>query len=122
LGNNIYKIDSLGRIATTVLKKDDVRNYKDGDPASKLSTDFVMYGADSTDIAAITNMTKIDPTDVLAPQITEKTRVYKGGSWKDRVYWLNPSTRRYLDQDQCANDIGFRCAMSKIGSIEPVKY
>lgn len=122
LGNKIYKIDSLGRIATTVLKKDDVRNYKDGDPASKLSTDFIMYGADSTDIAAITNMTKIDPTDVLAPQITEKTRVYKGGSWKDRVYWLNPSTRRYLDQDQCANDIGFRCAMSKIGSIEPVKY
>jgi formylglycine-generating enzyme required for sulfatase activity len=44
--------------------------------------------------------------------------VYKGGSWKDRVYWLNPSTRRFLDQDKSANDIGFRCAMSMIGSIE----
>ena len=22
--------------------------------------------------------------------ITDRTRVYKGGSWKDRAYWLNP--------------------------------
>jgi len=120
VGNKIFKIDSLGRIATTVLEGDDVRNYKDGDLTSKISTDFQLY-ADSSDIAAITNMKKIDPTDVLAPQISDKTRVYKGGSWKDRIYWLNPSTRRYLDQDQCSNDIGFRCAMSKMGNIEPVK-
>ena len=121
VGNKIFKIDSLGRIATTVLPNDDVRNYKDGDLTSKISTDFQLY-ADSSDIAAITNMKRIDPTDVLAPQISDKTRVYKGGSWKDRIYWLNPSTRRYLDQDQCSNDIGFRCAMSKMGSIEPVKH
>jgi len=31
---------------------------------------------------------------------------------------LNPSTRRYLDQDKSTNDIGFRCAMNMIGNIE----
>ena len=58
---------------------------------------------------------KIDPSDILAPRITKTARVYKGGSWKDRIYWLNPSTRRYLDQDKSSNTIGFRCAMSILG-------
>ena len=31
--------------------------------------------------------------------INDNARVYKGGSWKDRAYWLNPSTRRFLDQE-----------------------
>ena len=44
--------------------------------------------------------------------ISNKSRVYKGGSWKDRPYWLNPGTRRYLDQDKSTSTIGFRCAMS----------
>jgi formylglycine-generating enzyme required for sulfatase activity len=44
--------------------------------------------------------------------ISNKSRVYKGGSWKDPPYWLNPGTRRYLDQDKSNNNIGFRCAMS----------
>ena len=48
--------------------------------------------------------------------ITDRTRVYKGGSWKDRAYWLNPGTRRYLDQDQSTDAIGFRCAMDRMGS------
>ncbi|MEE2954177.1 MAG: gliding motility lipoprotein GldJ [Bacteroidota bacterium] len=48
--------------------------------------------------------------------ITDRTRVYKGGSWKDRAYWLNPGTRRYLDQDQATDAIGFRCAMDRLGS------
>ena len=25
--------------------------------------------------------------------ITDRTRVYKGGSWKDRAYWLVPGTK-----------------------------
>ena len=48
--------------------------------------------------------------------ITDRTRVFKGGSWKDRAYWLNPGTRRFLDQDQSTDAIGFRCAMDRIGS------
>jgi len=47
--------------------------------------------------------------------ISNKSRVYKGGSWKDRPYWLNPGTRRYLDQDKSSNTIGFRCVVSAFG-------
>ena len=114
VGNKLYKTDSLGRIATQVAKDDDVRNFKDGDAASQLT--YVL--GDSIGLANLKNPVKIDPTDVLSPRITDKTRVYKGGSWKDRIYWLNPSTRRYMDQDKSSNDIGFRCAMSMIGNIE----
>jgi len=48
--------------------------------------------------------------------LNDNARVYKGGSWKDRAYWLNPSTRRFLDQDASRDDIGFRCAMIRVGS------
>ena len=48
--------------------------------------------------------------------ITDRTRVFKGGSWKDRAYWLNPGTRRFLDQDQSTDAIGFRCAMDRVGA------
>lgn len=51
--------------------------------------------------------------------ISNKSRVYKGGSWKDRPYWLNPGTRRYLDQDKSSNTIGFRCASSAFGFDTP---
>ena len=111
IGNKIFKVDSLGRVANRTEK--DVRNFKDGDPMSQL--DFQL--ADTTGLASLTSK-KFDPTDVLRPKISDKTRVYKGGSWKDRIYWLNPSTRRYLDQDKSTNDIGFRCAMNMIGNIE----
>jgi gliding motility-associated lipoprotein GldJ len=48
--------------------------------------------------------------------INDQSRVFKGGSWKDRVYWINPGTRRFLDQNDATNDIGFRCAMDRVGS------
>ena len=51
--------------------------------------------------------------------ISNKSRVYKGGSWKDRPYWLNPGTRRYLDQDKSNSTIGFRCAISAFGVDSP---
>ena len=51
--------------------------------------------------------------------ISNKSRVYKGGSWKDRPYWLNPGTRRYLDQNKSSNNIGFRCAMSAFYEAPP---
>ena len=44
--------------------------------------------------------------------ISDEVRVYKGGSWKDRAYWLDPATRRrYFPQDMATDYIGFRCAM-----------
>jgi formylglycine-generating enzyme required for sulfatase activity len=48
----------------------------------------------------------------------DKSRVYKGGSWNDRAYWLNPGTRRFQQQEETSAEIGFRCAMSMVGSAE----
>ena len=117
VGNPIYETDSLGRIKTRPIADGDVRGFKDGDSASQVFTDYKL----SNYFDGIENLQeregeKIDITDVLAPRITDNTRVYKGGSWKDRAFWLNPSNRRYLDQDKSANDIGFRCALSLVGS------
>jgi len=47
--------------------------------------------------------------------IGNTVRVYKGGSWKDRAYWMSPGTRRYLEEDQATDFIGFRCAMDRVG-------
>jgi sulfatase modifying factor 1 len=48
--------------------------------------------------------------------ITDKVRVYKGGSWKDVAYWLSPGNRRFMAQDSATATIGFRCAMINAGS------
>lgn len=48
--------------------------------------------------------------------ISDKSRVYKGGSWKDRAYWIVGSNRRFMDEDQSSATIGFRCAMDKLGA------
>ncbi len=53
--------------------------------------------------------------------INDKVRVYKGGSWKDREYWLDPAQRRYFPQDMATDYIGFRCAMSRVGSKSKAK-
>ncbi|RYD88133.1 MAG: gliding motility lipoprotein GldJ, partial [Sphingobacteriales bacterium] len=50
--------------------------------------------------------------------VSDKSRVYKGGSWNDRAYWLSPGTRRYMEEDQASSMIGFRCAMDRMGSPE----
>lgn len=111
-GATIFEIDSVGRIALEYSGSDDKRDYKDGDFASLIDTDYPL------DTVGIENLSEIktDPTDILAPKITKNTRVYKGGSWRDRIYWLNPTSRRYLDQDKSSSTIGFRCAMSTVGN------
>jgi formylglycine-generating enzyme required for sulfatase activity len=48
--------------------------------------------------------------------IDDQARVYKGGSWKDRAYWMSPGARRFLDQRLSTDYIGFRCAMQRVGS------
>lgn len=69
------------------------KNYLDGD-----STSNVTYASDINTL------------------ISDKSRVYKGGSWNDRAYWLSPGARRYLDEDLSTNTIGFRCAMTHYGA------
>jgi len=48
--------------------------------------------------------------------VTDRARVYKGGSWKDVAYWMSPGTRRFLDEDSSTATIGFRCAMISAGT------
>jgi hypothetical protein len=48
--------------------------------------------------------------------VNNRARVYKGGSWQDRAYWLVPGTRRFLDERQSTASLGFRCAMVRVGS------
>ncbi|MCL4639440.1 MULTISPECIES: SUMF1/EgtB/PvdO family nonheme iron enzyme [Olivibacter] len=50
--------------------------------------------------------------------VNNKSRVYKGGSWNDRAYWLNPATRRFMQQDESSATVGFRCAMTLVGNPE----
>lgn len=96
----------------------DKRNFRDGDFATLLNTDFPL---DTTAMANLSEGAEVrhDPTDIFAPKITNKSRVYKGGSWHDRIYWLNPGSRRYMDQDECSATVGFRCAMSTVGNQIP---
>ena len=51
--------------------------------------------------------------------ISNRSRVYKGGGWDDRAYYLVPGTRRFLDERQSSASIGFRCAMDRVGSPVP---
>jgi len=113
--NGRFQMDSTGCVMISWGKEDDKRDVLDGDFASLINTDFPL---DTAGMANLENH-KDDITDMLVPRITKTTRVYKGGSWADRIFWLNPATRRYMDQDKCSATIGFRCAMSTLGDQIP---
>jgi gliding motility-associated lipoprotein GldJ len=49
--------------------------------------------------------------------ISNRSRVYKGGAWSDREYWLDPAQRRYLPEYMATNYIGFRCVSDKVGPM-----
>ncbi|CAM1373338.1 Gliding motility lipoprotein GldJ [Tenacibaculum litopenaei] len=49
--------------------------------------------------------------------ISDQSRVFKGGSWADREYWLDPAQRRYFPEYMSTNYIGFRCATDKMGPM-----
>jgi gliding motility-associated lipoprotein GldJ len=53
--------------------------------------------------------------------VSDRTRVYKGGSWRDREYWLDPAQRRFLPQYSATNYIGFRCAMDRLGPMSNIR-
>lgn len=112
-------LDSLGRVKYTDVTPDDIGNrdnfkagdnsdFLDGDKQSKAS---ITLGESIPMYYQSLNNDKSKANSL----ISNKSRVYKGGSWKDKAYWLMPSTRRFMDQDQSTNDIGFRCAMTKVG-------
>jgi formylglycine-generating enzyme len=120
---NIAPKDSLGRLKTQEVTtenaagrrnytKADYRNFNDGDVSS--STDYSTSTDDKTK-GGSTRMYAQGQND-MSSLVTDNVRVYKGGSWKDRAYWLVPGTRRFLDERDARDDLGFRCAMTRVGS------
>jgi len=107
----------------------DNRNYRDGDLLSSrqymrtqedidADPNLRMYNApihqvyrDSTKLVK-----DFDKSNQRTTLINDEVRVIKGGSWRDRAYWLDPSQRRFYPQYLSRNDLGFRCAMSRVGT------
>ena len=94
----------------------DNRNYVDGDGASN-----IVAGEGWANTDANTQNMYAASTGPLGSLVSDRSRVYKGGGWRDRAYWLSPGTRRYLDERESRDDIGFRCAMTRVGSPEMAK-
>ncbi len=95
--------DSLGRLQRQMVEDDTLgvrENYRKGDVRDFLDGDDeenVKYGYGDYTL------------------INDKSRVFKGGSWADRLFWLSPGTRRFKDQDKSDRSLGFRCAMIRVG-------
>ena len=112
--------------------KSDERNYRDGDKqstryydfgntdeGSKLSDNKRMYDAPKHNVSVDSlgaMVRKYDKSNKRTTLVNDEVRVYKGGSWRDRAYWLDPAQRRYFPQDMSTDYIGFRCAMSRVGA------
>ncbi len=92
-------------------------NYLDGDEKSTPNPDETeMYK-----FAIDKDGNVIKNEDDVKSLVSDQTRVVKGGSWKDRAYWLDPAQRRYLPEFMAADYIGFRCAMSYLGESSKKK-
>ena len=119
-------VDSTETYLRTNFDESNNINYRDGDRASSRNFDF--DDEDSSNEAETLDMynspvhvvdgdSKIyDDSDDRTSLVNDQVRVYKGGSWKDREYWLDPAQRRYYPEDMATDYIGFRCAMSRVGS------
>jgi gliding motility-associated lipoprotein GldJ len=116
--------DSLGRVKyrdiTTAeamnrknYRQSDNINYLDGDYASNIDNNL---WKDASRDSASTNLMYEYGLNSL---ISDHARVYKGGSWKDPAFFLSPSNRRFLDENDASDAIGFRCAMTRVGGAIP---
>ncbi len=97
-------------------QKGDYRNYRDGDQQSAVTDNWINPDNRKGSLRMYAQESGAGSSADYVTLINDNARVYKGGSWKDRAYWLNPSTRRFLDQGDSRDDIGFRCAMIRVGS------
>jgi sulfatase modifying factor 1 len=98
--------DTTGRVMYRQVKDEEVkdrRNYQRGNVINFLDGDTLSQATYGYGITTL---------------ISDKSRVYKGGSWNDRAYWLSPGTRRFLEEDKALSTLGFRCAMDRMGSPE----
>jgi gliding motility-associated lipoprotein GldJ len=114
--------------------KSDNRNYRDGDKQSTRYFKFGgseegdekgntpdsqrMYDSPKHNVSADSlgkMVRRYDKSNKRTTLVNDDVRVFKGGSWRDRAYWLDPAQRRYFPQDIATDYIGFRCAMSRVG-------
>ncbi len=115
----------------TQFTKSDNRDFRDGDKESSkyfreagdLAESERMYNAPKHKVSVERDSTgagemsrEYDSSSSRTTLIDNEVRVYKGGSWRDRAYWLDPAQRRYFPQDMATDYIGFRNAMSRVGS------
>ena len=103
--------DQYGVMRLDTLK--DYRNFLDGDPNSQIieGDQWTANQNNRTEDMYIQD----NRQGYFSSLLSDSVRVYKGGSWKDRPYWLTPGTRRYLLETKSQDDIGFRCAMTRVG-------
>jgi len=124
-------IDENETYLRTNFSDSDNRDYRDGD---KSSTRYYqsfddedeteedskrMYNSPKHQVLADSTGTmdrRYDKDAGRTTLVNNNVRVFKGGSWRDRDYWLDPAQRRYFPQDMATDYIGFRCAMSRVGS------
>ncbi len=117
--------DSVGRIPMVPVsdfKNDRRRNYRAADNKNYLDGDWQsLKDMDSwigakDDFTSTDKMYRKDDAAYAYSLVSDRARVYKGGSWRDIPYWSAPGSRRYLDEDESADYIGFRCAMARLGT------
>lgn len=135
---NVTEEENIGRLN---YRRDDYIDYLDGDIESSIhydnedrkndinqatrDPDLVMYQNEFEEYNLKGQEIKPGGDDRTAwptTLVSNKSRVYKGGSWKDRAYWLVGGNRRFLDEDQSTDYIGFRCAMDRVGSPVGMNY
>ena len=128
-------VDEEETYLRTNFSSSDNRDYRDGDAGSSRFYDRFsedeeedpskkMYNSPkhSVERDSLGNLIKgYDDSNNRTTLINDEVRVYKGGSWRDRAYWLDPAQRRYLPQYMATDYIGFRCAMSRVGSKSKTK-
>ena len=119
------ELDSSDVMARTQYDKSYNINFRDGDYRSSRNYMVDRYNraedeeGETQTMYRSPDMQERDPDKMennATTLISDQVRVYKGGSWKDRAYWLDPAQRRFYPQDQATDFIGFRCAMSRIGA------
>ncbi|MDL5513749.1 gliding motility lipoprotein GldJ [Arenibacter sp. M-2] len=129
-------IDEEETFLRTNFSSSDNRGYRDGEPGSTRFYDRFneededeqnkrkMYDApvSKVQVDSTGNIVRAyDKSNNRTSLINDEVRVFKGGSWRDRAYWLDPAQRRYLPQYMATDYIGFRCAMSRVGSKSKTK-
>ncbi|BAU56239.1 SUMF1/EgtB/PvdO family nonheme iron enzyme [Mucilaginibacter gotjawali] len=83
-------------------------------PAEKNALEGKKFNPDNRGYNDTVNTTLYGTTSL----VSDHSKVYKGGSWNDMAFWLNPATRRFMNEDESSSTVGFRCAMTLVGEPE----